>query len=92
MCPFISSITTSDMPIHIPSKYHHFILRDTTYQMKYLIPKTANAPEIRQKIKSNKICKQYTVNYYITQFCMKLFHATCLTAALKTFRINVMSN
>jgi len=40
MCPFISSITTSDMPIHIPSKYHHFILRDTTYQMKYLIPKT----------------------------------------------------
>jgi len=28
------------MPIHIPSKYHHFILRDTTYQMKYLIPKT----------------------------------------------------
>jgi len=42
MCPFISSITTSDMPIHIPSKYHHFILRDTTYQMKYLIPKTLN--------------------------------------------------
>jgi len=40
MRPFISSITTSDMPIHIPSKYHHFILRDTTYQMKYLIPKT----------------------------------------------------
>jgi len=28
------------MPIHIPSKYHHFILRDTTYEMKYLIPKT----------------------------------------------------
>ena len=26
MCPIIASITTSDMPIHIPSKYHHFIL------------------------------------------------------------------
>jgi len=54
MCPFISSITTSDMPIHITSKYHHFILRDTTYQMKYLIPKTLLvAIKMKEKVKSN---------------------------------------
>jgi len=67
MCPFISSITTSDMPIHIPSKYHHFILRDTTYQMKYLIPKS-------RFFKQKNLIKQTPVNGQFLAGYPLIFH------------------
>jgi len=55
------------MPIHIPSKYHHFILGDTAYRMKYLIPKTLLLP-IRSPLKQQiqKIYANYKhSSYYI---------------------------
>ena len=59
------------MPIHIPSKYHHFILRDTTYQMKYLIPKTLLLL-IRSVVVVNIISyKWVSSNYMSSDLCLQ---------------------